>query len=72
MVFVTACASSCSYCATNGANKCDPSYCKTGYVYQPTTKTCAGKTNQFNLRNSYDLLLSGNVELNTVNKNFYI
>ena len=39
----SACASNCLSCSSNGAAKCDPSFCKTGYVYVTSSKNCAGK-----------------------------
>ena len=39
--FLAECGSNCNYCAINGGGKCDPTYCKTGYVYQSSSKMCA-------------------------------
>ena len=43
LFFVTACASYCSGCTTNGAAKCDTDKCNARYVFDTATKTCAGK-----------------------------
>jgi hypothetical protein len=36
------CGAYCNSCPTNGAGKCDPGQCATGYLYVSGTTSCAG------------------------------
>ncbi len=40
---ISVCGAHCKTCQTNGALLCDPNSCDDTFVYNATTKSCAGK-----------------------------